>query len=435
MSNKISALGSAKISKPLSSKTSPKPSDVQARRRASKALANAKQRCSNLKDPNYATYGALGIRMLFSGVGALISAIGLPKLGQSLDRIDPNGHYEAGNVRWANAAVQAANKKASPQNAYLSVTSQMVLAKEELALREHRKLTSIAWVRCLSAFNLGYLRQDYAEWLDQHFSCPGLIAANFDFDTVYDWANPSPGYIHLPALSLPEARVRIRCNPLVERPVHDALRRLGRLSGLEYLGVEWNVPAQIWNKVHAAIQTKAAGIILYGQPTVDDLLGGWIEGCSLAMASVISTNLKITAACLPILRVQEILKNLGSPDCWDEIEHPLLDTCVLLIPDFSLDCGGWGSDKPITWWKVAALQKYRYEKGLQTIIGVQNVKKLPPAVKDIALGAYQLAPMPHVKAHSLEDMQHTSAQHGVPEGCTTLRSMRAHPNLCNLAAV
>jgi hypothetical protein len=31
--------------------------------------------------------------------------------GMTLDRIDPEGNYEPGNVRWADAKTQAANKR------------------------------------------------------------------------------------------------------------------------------------------------------------------------------------------------------------------------------------------------------------------------------------------------------------------------------------
>src|SRR5689334_17473979 len=81
--------------------------------RAAKALYNARQRCNNPKNKDYKNYGAKGIKVLFKNADELIACIKLPPANASLDRIDPNGHYEVGNVRWASKAVQAANKKAS----------------------------------------------------------------------------------------------------------------------------------------------------------------------------------------------------------------------------------------------------------------------------------------------------------------------------------
>jgi hypothetical protein len=40
----------------------------------------------------------------------LVDAIGLRHEGQTLDRINTNGHYEIGNVRWATKKEQATNR-------------------------------------------------------------------------------------------------------------------------------------------------------------------------------------------------------------------------------------------------------------------------------------------------------------------------------------
>lgn len=78
------------------------------------AFRNAKNRCERPQDVRFPLYGGRGIQFKFEDMAAFIAAVGpRPSAGHSLDRINPDGHYEAGNVRWATRAVQARNKSDS----------------------------------------------------------------------------------------------------------------------------------------------------------------------------------------------------------------------------------------------------------------------------------------------------------------------------------
>jgi hypothetical protein len=81
------------------------------------AWTAAKQRCHNPKNPNYKNYGARGIYMHpdwvndFPAFYAYVGPAPTNDRRSSLDRIDVNGDYEPGNVRWATLAQQASNTR------------------------------------------------------------------------------------------------------------------------------------------------------------------------------------------------------------------------------------------------------------------------------------------------------------------------------------
>lgn len=75
----------------------------------------AKQRCTNPKDGNYQNYGARGIKFKFTSVLAaglwMIEHCGLPDRSMEIDRIDVNGHYEPGNLRWVTHQQNCVNQR------------------------------------------------------------------------------------------------------------------------------------------------------------------------------------------------------------------------------------------------------------------------------------------------------------------------------------
>ncbi len=74
----------------------------------------AKKRCTNTNAKSYADYGGRGIEFRFKNFEEFYAEVGPrpePKFDYSLERIDNNGHYEKGNVRWATKAQQARNRR------------------------------------------------------------------------------------------------------------------------------------------------------------------------------------------------------------------------------------------------------------------------------------------------------------------------------------
>ncbi|UOR02035.1 hypothetical protein MUN77_01505 [Leucobacter allii] len=74
-----------------------------------------KSRCTNPNRPDYSRYGGRGIEVCdrwLHSFEAFASDVGeKPGPGYSIDRIDNDGNYEPGNVRWATASEQRRNQR------------------------------------------------------------------------------------------------------------------------------------------------------------------------------------------------------------------------------------------------------------------------------------------------------------------------------------
>jgi len=76
------------------------------------AYGNAKARCTNPKFWAWKHYGGRGIEFRFKSFEEFLSELGpRPSPKHSIDRIDNNGHYVPGNVRWATWEQQVQNKR------------------------------------------------------------------------------------------------------------------------------------------------------------------------------------------------------------------------------------------------------------------------------------------------------------------------------------
>jgi len=80
------------------------------------ALKNARYRCTNPAGAQFADYGGRGVEYrlpndIGEAVRKLIAAIGPRPDGKTLDRIDNDGHYEPGNLRWATRTQQSGNQR------------------------------------------------------------------------------------------------------------------------------------------------------------------------------------------------------------------------------------------------------------------------------------------------------------------------------------
>ena len=78
-------------------------------------FASIKQRCNNPKCKSYKNYGGRGIKCLFKSsndfVDYVINELQTDPRNLTIDRIDNNGHYEPGNVRFVSYSENLKNRR------------------------------------------------------------------------------------------------------------------------------------------------------------------------------------------------------------------------------------------------------------------------------------------------------------------------------------
>ena len=78
---------------------------------------NMRDRCNNPNNKQFKDYGGRGIKIcerwnsFANFLADILAAIGERPPGMTLDRIDNDGNYEPGNVRWATPVQQRANQR------------------------------------------------------------------------------------------------------------------------------------------------------------------------------------------------------------------------------------------------------------------------------------------------------------------------------------
>lgn len=77
-----------------------------------------RERCNYVKHKHYKDYGGRGICVCTAWDKSFIEFLNYvgakPTPKHTIDRIDPDGNYEPGNVRWATRKQQQANKRCKP---------------------------------------------------------------------------------------------------------------------------------------------------------------------------------------------------------------------------------------------------------------------------------------------------------------------------------
>ncbi len=79
-----------------------------------RSFQSAKTRCTNQTVKCYPQYGGRGIKFLFDSFEQWTKELGpRPSLAHSVDRVQNDGNYEPGNVKWATPREQVLNRRKS----------------------------------------------------------------------------------------------------------------------------------------------------------------------------------------------------------------------------------------------------------------------------------------------------------------------------------
>lgn len=122
-------------------------------------------RCRFKSNTNYSRYGGRGIQVCerWNDFAAFLDDVGpRPNKAHSLDRIDVNGNYEPGNVRWATSAEQANNKRPRPMVCVLPEIAQ-ISCRAHVAFREWMRSNGMSQAATARLFGLSSVSLYY--WL------------------------------------------------------------------------------------------------------------------------------------------------------------------------------------------------------------------------------------------------------------------------------
>lgn len=108
------------------------------RRSEHRIWCQMRQRCASPKDKRFHDYGGRGIRVCprWESFECFLEDVGQRPSGEhSLDRIDNDGNYEPGNVRWATRSEQQRNRRNSIRLAFRGESLLLVEWAERLGVK------------------------------------------------------------------------------------------------------------------------------------------------------------------------------------------------------------------------------------------------------------------------------------------------------------
>ena len=315
-----------------------------------RSFHDAKQRCTNPKDPDYPQSGGRGIEFRYQSVTELFAEIGDRPADKTLDRKDPDGHYESGNVRWADAKEQANNRR--PASRYKTGWC--------FNPEERKKYLEAArhWLLSIKAMNDPTdLTGEKVSFLEERRAATSLPRATY-------WEENSkrpPDFVALPSINRPGRETILQVNALIW--LRD---NRGLLSGTDDTPLKLNCSEEelnIINEFVNHIKTRHTGLIYCGCNA--NFSNNLIEGRLLATAGRLVHHGKKARVVL----AAELAQSLSVNDLdW------LLQGEFLFLPDLDVWPSVFGYDRRLTY-RLRDLLEERERNRYPTVVYFENAEQ------------------------------------------------------------
>lgn len=380
----------------------------------------AKSRCCNPNASQYADYGGRGIEFRFKDIREMVDEIGERPEGHTLDRINPNGNYEPGNVRWASPKVQAANRV--PREIWSEKASRKLL----VSTSENRQLwrnTSRAWNLSIEYFNKDELTSTELSELDGLLSNKTIPCSTWYKGEPFPKERKDVGYMLLPSLTQPGNFVVVRGGPfpIIEYTnLGPNKKPIPGIEGLQNFVTALNMDKKEIDFLRGIINTHnntgMHGICYYRNPACfsvkTDVNLAPMEG-RLMHFSVRLAHLEKNLSVRFLTSVE--LARLATLDQLDTILEYLL-----VIPDLqATEINGFGIENHHRA-AVRMMLVNRAKEGLKTIVVAEHPEILGREIVSFFEHNYAMVPMDRFapETHNLSAHKTFYAALDVPEGMT-----------------
>lgn len=345
---------------------------------------NAKQRCNNPNFPQYKDYGGRGIEFKFT-FEEFFEEIGERPDGHSLDRIDPDGNYEPGNIQWASRKSQAENRRSS--NFYKEQALEHIKEREKIWFEMAQQ-----WDACVASANGVRIPKDLRGPMEKLRTERNKILpqATWKKGQTRDRAEPLSDSLYMPALTVFDAEVTFSCHPYIPSGKSEAHNR-GILEGLLYMPLRangWAIERKklkaYWNKFKRG---KVAGWCLTGNLYSEFKSPKFPERFLMAFAAELLGKEKRPAFFMPMVSLATLLEDdqKGVDYGGKHYKSPWL-----IIPDMSIDAKKGFSLHPYLLPSLGSLLLNRMQAGFQTIVFAHNPDALGSHISNFFDASYHV---------------------------------------------